>query len=294
MSAEKVTLTRRGQLFLEQYGSVFELKAYTKDVASADKNASVDIISELRLASKDGYNPTRFEKVVRDFFELIGFDAEWLGGAGKTDVLLKTIGVPSGAFVVTVDAKATSASAVTDGLVDFDTLDEHQKKHGSDFIAIVGRDFNDRLVRRAVEHKVCLFDVDALEKLLLIHQKTPQKITAYRNLFEQSGKVDLSVLDLETSKIENARTLTIGILKRLISECDDPITKGKLTVRDLYMSLRGDAEIHIVPNIEEIENALAFLSSPIIGCVKKDKEYYYAIASLGDLSRTLKFIEEKC
>ncbi|MBQ7088787.1 MAG: hypothetical protein IJN04_04010 [Clostridia bacterium] len=294
VSAEKVTLTHRGRLFLKQFGSLFEIRTRQKETVATESSANVDIISELRLASKDGYNPDRFEKVVRDFFALIGFDAEWLGGAGKTDVLLKTVGAPVGSFIVTVDAKATSSSMVTDGLVDFDTLDEHRKKHCSDYIAIVGRDFNDRLVRRAIEHNVCLFDVDALEQLLLIHRKSPQKITVYRKLFQQSGRVDLSVLDADVSASEKARAITIGILEILIAECGDPITNGKLSVRDLYMSLRRNPDILPVPSIEEIENALAFLSSPIIGCVTREKEYYCAIASLGDLSRTLKFIQEKC
>ena len=104
----------------------------------------------------------------------------------------------------------------------------------------------------------------------------------------------MSVLDADVSASEKARAITIGILEILIAECGDPITNGKLSVRDLYMSLRRNPDILPVPSIEEIENALAFLSSPIIGCVTREKEYYCAIASLGDLSRTLKFIQEKC
>lgn len=294
LSAEKFTLTNRGKLLLERYGNTFgieKLETITNGTSVVD---NVDIVSELRMASKDSYNPDKFEKVVRDFFALIGFDAEWLGGAGKTDVLLKTIGSPLDSFVVTVDAKATSSSTVTDGLVDFDTLKEHQKKHGSNYIAVVGRDFNERLIKRATEHHVVLFDVDTLEAFLSIHQRTPQKIATYRKVFEQSGKADLSVLDADIKKTEKNGTLLIGIMQRLIDECEDPITKGQLSVRDLYMSLRSNPDLSSVPTIDEIETVLSFLSSPIIGCVVKEKDFYYATGSLNDMAKTLNFLKEKC
>ena len=118
--------------------------------------------------------------------------------------------------MVTVDAKTTSSSVVTEGIVDFDTLKEHQKKHGSDYIAIVGRDFNERLVKRAKEHGVVLFDVDSLEQFLAKHQQAPQKITTYRKVFEQSGKVDLSVLDEDMIKLERTGTILIDIMRRLM------------------------------------------------------------------------------
>ncbi len=294
ISAEKFTLTNRGKLFLEKYGNTFEIEKLQPPNSATTAIGNVDIVSELRMASKDSYNPDKFEKVVKDFFALFGFDAEWLGGSGKTDVLLKTTGSPLDSFVVTVDAKATSASTVTDGLVDFDTLKEHQKKHGSNYIAVVGRDFNDRLIKRAIEHRVVLFDVDTLEEFLNLHQRTPQKITTYRKVFEQSGKADLSVLDDDVKKTEKIGTLLIEIMQRLIDECEDPITKGQLSVRDLYMSLRSNPKLLSVPTIDEIETALSFLSSPIIGCVVKHKDFYYAAGSLNDMAKTLNFLKEKC
>lgn len=294
LSAEKFTLTNRAKLLLEQYGNTFGIEKLQTPINGTTIVDSVDIVSELRMASKDSYNPDKFEKVVRDFFALIGFDAEWLGGSGKTDVLLKTTGSPLDSFVVSVDAKATSSNTVTDGLVDFDTLKEHQKKHGSNYIAVVGRDFNERLIKRAIEHHVVLFDIDTLETFLNIHQKAPQKIATYRKVFAQSGKADLSVLDVDIQKTEKNGNLLIGIMQCLIDECEDPITKGQLSVRDLYMSLRNSPDLLSVPTIEEIETALNFLSSQIIGCVVKSKDFYYATGSLKDMARALNFLKEKC
>ena len=294
ISAEKFTLTNRGKLLLAQHSNTFGIQKFYPSINGNKKENNVDIISKLRMAAKDSYNPDKFERIVRDFFALIGFDAEWLGGAGKTDVLLKTTGSPLNAFVVTVDAKATSASAVTDGLVDFDTLKEHQKKHGSNYIAVVGRDFNERLIKRATEHHVALFDVDTLEAFLTIHQKTPQKIATYRKVFEQSGKVDLTVLDADIVNANKRRVILIEVMRCLVDECDDPVTKGQLTVRDLYMSLRSNPNLLSLPTTDEIETALSFLSSPIIGCVKKEKDSYCATGSINDVAQILTFLKEKC
>ena len=292
ISAEKYTLTKRGLLFINKYGELFGLSNPLKQTVPAIDNT--DIISELRMASKDSFNPGKFEKTVRDFFEMIGFDSKWLGGSGKTDVLLKATDSPENPFIVTVDTKATSSSTVSDGLVDFDTLEDHRKKHGSDYIAIVGRDFNERLINRAKEHRVVLFDIDTLEKLFVIHQQTPLKISAYKKVFEQSGKADLTVLDNDIIQTKDTGSLITGIMRHLIDECKDPITKGYLSVRDLYMSLRADEEFLKVPSIEEIENTLEFLSSPIIGCVKKDKDYYHATGTLRDMANILEYLQRRC
>ena len=294
ISPERFKLTNRGKIFLDKYGKIFKLSKSANINDKTDSTNNVNIISQLRLASKDSYNPEKFEKVVRDFFELLGFDSEWLGGSGKTDVLLKTTGSPIDSFVVTVDAKTTSANVVTDNLVDFDTLKEHQKKHSSNYIAVVGRDFNDRLIKRAIEHHVVLFDVDTLENLLNIHQSTPQKLVTYRKIFEQSGRADLSVLDEDIKRKDNMGNLLIGIMQCLIAECKDPITKGQLSVRDLYMSLRRDKNLLTTPTIEEIEDALKFLSSPIIGCVFKSNNFYCATGSIRDMAGVLDFLKMKC
>ncbi len=294
VSAEKLALTNRGALLIEKYGDIFGINKPKITNVNAEVIDNADIASELRLASKDSFNPDRFERTVKDCFALFGFEAEWLGGAGKTDVLLKTPGSPIDSFVVTVDAKTTTSSVVTDGLVDFDTLNEHKKKHGSDYIAIVGRDFNDRLIRRAEEHHVVLFDVDTLISFLNLHQKTPLKLSAYKKVFEQSGKADLSVLDSEINNLENFGSLLRDVLELLISECEDPITKGQLSVRDLYMSLRNNRNSSHIPTIGEIETAISFLSSPLIGCVTKEKDYYCATGSLNDLKNKLDYLKGKC
>ena len=60
------------------------------------------------------------------------------------------------------------------------------------------------------------------------------------------------------------------------------------------MSLHSNPNLLSLPTIDEIETALSFLSSPIIGCVKKEKDSYYATGSINDMAQILTFLKEKC
>lgn len=74
----------------------------------------------------------------------------------------------------------------------------------------------------------------------------------------------------------------------------DPITEGFLLERDVYRSLRDNIELGTLPTIEEISNMLQFLASPLIGCVEKTKDGYYATGSLSDAARKFTFYSRFC
>lgn len=295
ISSEKYKITNRGNLFINKYFDKLGISRNANISVSQENNINDDIISELRLASKDSYNPDRFERAVRDYFSVLGFESEWIGGSGNTDVLIKTTGSPQNSYVVTVDAKSTSSPNVTDALVDFDTLVEHKKKHGSDYMAIVGRAFDsERLVQRAIEHDVVLFDVDTLAELLAIQTTTPLKLSDLSLVFKQSGKADLSVLIEEQRRVEITGLLVKSIMKCLVDEAQDEVTLGKLSVRDIYRSLRNIDEIRGQVTVDNIQQVLEFLASPIIGCVGKEKDYYLAKGSLQDTARMFDYLKKIC
>lgn len=49
---------------------------------------SENLLTELKLASRDSANPTRLEKACEKAFAELGFDTQWLGGSGETDVIV--------------------------------------------------------------------------------------------------------------------------------------------------------------------------------------------------------------
>lgn len=296
-SLDKFTITKRGKLLLIQ--TVFQKRRLTDTIENSEKsiclNQNESLFTELRLSSRDSMNPDRFEWAIKAAFEALGFKAIKLGGSGKTDVLIHAPGSPKISFSVAVDAKSTASGSVSDSLVDFDTLEEHRKKHDANYSMIVGCAFqNERLIKRAVEHKVLLLDVEQLETLIKRHLNVPIKTSSYRQIFDKAGIADISFIEGDRQKIVEFGRLIKDVMSCLISESEDPITEGFLFERDIYRSLRDRQNIIKLPTIEEISNILQFLSSPIIGCVEKTKDGYYATGSLPDVAHKFAFYSQSC
>ena len=251
--------------------------------------------TNLRLATRDSSNFEHLEKLVQTAFEKLGFEAQWLGGTGKTDVLVRAIGNASTSYTIAVDAKSTMTGVVTDGLVDFDTLKEHKRKHNATFSAIVGGTFqNERLINRAIEHGVVLIDIETLENLIKMHSEIPIKVTSYKKMFEKSGIADISCISEERNQIKRYGDLLHAVMDCLIAVQDDPVYKGVLQERDIYGILRLSESFSSAPGIEEITNMLNFLSSPLIGCVDRMKDGYRAIGTLKDASQKFAFFAKMC
>lgn len=296
-SIDTYTITSRGRKLLSliaiEKPSVRDIDVEETLECENDKN--LHFFTELRLAAKDSSNFERLEKQVKTAFEKLGFEAQWLGGAGKTDVLIKATGNSSTAFSVTVDAKSTMSGNVTDGLVDFDTLEEHRRKHKADFSAVVGGNFqNERLIKRAIEHNVALIDIDTLETLIRNHLDIPIQVTSYKKLFETPGIVNVSSLEAEREVIKRYGQLLHAVMDCLIAEREDEVTQGILQERDIYRSLRISDNFSCAPTIDEISAMLQFLASPLIGCVEKSKEGYSAIGTLDDAAQKFDFYSRMC
>lgn len=296
VSLDKFIITKRGQLLLEQFeiqerrGE--EIEKDGKGISLTEKDS---LFTELRLSCKDSMNPDRFEWAIKSAFEALGFKATRLGGSGKTDVLIHTPGSPKISFSVAVDAKSTAAGSVPDSQIDFDTLEEHRKKHNADYSMVIGCAFqNERLIKRATEHGVVLMGVDDFETLIRRHLEVPIKLSLYRKIFEKAGIADISLINDYRQEIVYYGKLMRAIMSCLIAESEDPETEGFLVERDIYRSLRDGKEIDVPPTMEAIANMLQFLASPLVGCVEKTKSGYYATGSLADAARKFAFYSRNC
>lgn len=293
-------ITNKGKLLLDKVliqqrkESTLYVEQENGQVTEHKKSIVEDKILEMRMASRDSSNPSRFEKALRDIFEILGFNAKWVGGAGKTDILLKTHTTPKFSYVVAVDAKSTASGSVTENLIDFDTIREHKRKHEADYNLIIGASFQgERLIERAKEHNVLLLGIDDLEQIVRKNQNIPLSFDSYKKLFSQKGIANIEVLNQDREEINKRGLLMQSIMDCLIDESDDKYTGGILTERDLYRTLRTSEKLrYITP--DEIHVMLDFLSSPLIGCVGHTKEGYYAIESLSNISKRLKFYSISC
>ncbi len=296
-SIGKYTITSRGRKLLGLIKLEKPVLTETKVECGVEYESTRDLqfFTELRLAAKDSSNFERLEKQVKVAFEKLGFEAQWLGGSGKTDVLVRAAGSSLTSYSVTVDAKSTMSGNVTDGLVDFDTLEEHRRKHKADFSAVVGGSFqNERLIKRAIEHNVVLIDIDTLETLIRNHLEVPIQVTSYKKLFETPGIANAMCLEEEREKITRYGKLLHAVMDCLVAEREDEVTGGILQERDIYRSLRVNDSFSYAPNIDEISAMLQFLSSPLIGCVEKSKEGYSAVGTLEDAAQKFDFYSRMC
>ncbi len=254
-----------------------------------------EYLTELRLASKDSSNPARFEKAITSAFSNLGFNTSWLGGAGKTDVLIHSPSIPKFSYIVTVDAKSTHTGVVTEGQINFDTLKEHKKLHSADYIAVIGFSFQgERLIKRAKEHKVVLIDIDSLEKIIKFHQQIPLQANTYKKVFSQAGKVEIDCLEIERQEIKRSGKLLQAVMDCLVVESNDPVTEGLLQEKDIYRTLRHNDEFKTPPTLDEIAEMLHFLSSPLVGCVGRSKEGFYALGTLSDAMNKFNFYAQSC
>ncbi len=295
-SVDSFTITEKGRKLLE----LLDIPEHTnreenETAVDVPENNNEDFFTELRLAARDSSNFERLERAVQTAFERLGFHSQWLGGSGKTDVLIQSHGAAGNGFSVTIDAKSTTTGNVNDGLVDFDTILEHKNKHHATYAAIIGGRFqNERLINRAKQHGVVLIDVDTLELLIKKHEKIPVPTTAYKSLFESSGIADVSGVENEQKLLLRQGNLIFAVVECLADESFNPDTQGILYGRDIYFSLRKDSRFDVAPTVEEITAILDFLSSPLIGCVGRKKDAYYATGTLAEASQKFSFYASLC
>lgn len=296
---------RKGQYYITNKGkSLLQVATVQNDDIddsgkSFTENKEIDsdspinkLIFELKEAARDSSNPNRLEKVIADIFRYLGFKSEWLGGSGNTDILINPKVTPAYSYTVNIDAKSTYSGTITDTLVDFDTLAEHKKKYGADYVIIVGIDFkNERLISRAQEHRVGLLDVETLSQLIIKHSSVPISFSMYRLLFEQVGIIDISLLDSEIDLMYRKAKLLKVITECLYENTSDDFTKGIMTQRDLYFVLKNQNDIQLEGlSPEEIEGGLLFLASPYVDCIGGDmKNGFYAKGSLTDAVQKFQF-----
>lgn len=296
--ADEFAITQAGEKLLESVSvqSVCESvdSSASDSIASTPVSCCEELLAELHLSSKDSSNHGRFERACAEAFKRLGFKSEWLGGSGKTDVLASTYSAAKYAYRITIDAKSTANGLVNESQLNFDTLVDHRKRHDAQFAIVVGCGFQgERVVSRAIKHKIVLIDVESLCKLIRLHEKTPLSAQDYKNLFEKYGLADLNVLDPARSRLVRSGVVLHAVMDCLASESNDEVIGGTLSVRELYVLLKARNR-GLSPSIDEIENMLAFLSSPMINCVGKTKGEYYAIGSLNEASNKFAFYANAC
>lgn len=310
--------------FLEKANLVFKVDYYTYSITALGKTIMIEfniekfinnklsekdistgglgtveildpLIIELRQAASDSMNYSRFEQAINACFIQLGYDSEWLGKSGETDVLIRTNNAPVSQYKIIVDAKSTTSPTVSANMIDFPVLEEHKRDNEADYIVVVGKKFNaGKLVKRAEEYGAVLLDVDTLSILLKNHSEIPLGYKEYEKIFSEGGIVNSDILNEDRDYLIYRKKLIytiLNILTEFTGKIDENI-EGVLSPRDLYIILMSGNKLTPIPTLNQIEGVLEFLSLPFIQGVKKVKGGYSIKSSVSEISNRLNFLSK--
>ena len=238
--------------------------------AERDPSPAETLAHEIRDAATDSKNPDRLEFAVRNAFRFLGFEAEKLGGAGKTDVLVKAPLGKDDSYTVAIDAKTVGSGRLVNRQVDWVTLDEHRSKHNANYSMLVGPNPNQSLVDRAVRRGVAVLSTKQLAVLCLLHAEMPLGLQGYRVLFETGGAVDTSPIEEEAKNLSRWRDLAGEICGKLAEQIK---ALGPIGATELRVIL------HQSTDKGEIQQVLDVLSSPLVGAIQGTADQGYVIAT---------------
>jgi predicted RNA-binding protein with PUA-like domain len=265
-------------------GTVAEPPAAEPQIALSPPAAvTVDSIADaIKSSATDSAHPDRFERAVRDAFAFLGFQAEWLGGSGRTDVLLDATLGATESYRVVVDCKTSGSGSVTDQQVDWVTLAEHKKKHDADQIALAAPNpSGKRLLERAKQYNVAIISADQLAGLCRQHAKTPLGLDDYRSLFAHGGSLDTGVVDERAEEVRRLITLAAAICEAIRRQS---ILFGRLSARDLLLILAGQPVAEGTTE-EELQALLDTLANPLLAVLHGSKIDGYRVTTSAEVAQ---------
>ena len=126
--------------------------------------------------------------------------------------------------------------------------------------------------------------------LLKNHQKFPLQAVEYLPLFQQRGIVKLEVLDKEYNIMDRQKGLFKSIIKILTDNSNDDYSGGIISSDVIYFIIKQENKTVDAPiTMKEVKDMLSLLSNPLIDCVGKTKDGYYAKGSLKDAALKFRF-----
>ncbi|MET9136330.1 restriction endonuclease [Streptomyces parvulus] len=244
------------------------------------------VIAQLRQHGNVGTDSREFEEAVGRAFAFLGFQAEHLGGSGRTDVLAIAQLAAKDQYRIIVDAKSSGNGQVAESSVKFDALRDHKRKHKADHVVVVGPEFAPRLKNWAVENEAILLRIEELATLLDRHWRNPMPLTELRDAFSRidafSDDLDERYQTLERRSLLMRRIIDLASQEALD---EDPVDDGYISVENIIYALRK--EFTPRPSRQEVDELIAFLSSPVVAALESTKGRHKLIDSPRNLALRL-------
>lgn len=225
---------------------------------------SARLIEDLRSAAVDSRDPNRFEQVVAEVFRFLGFETEWIGGPGKTDVLVRApLGIRR--YSVVVDAKSTGRAKVADQQIDWLSIRTHREREHATYACVVGQEFaGGQLNARAQEFQVSLLTVDDLAEIVEIHAETPLTLSELRPVFEPAptAKAVLPQIRAAAREHRRKRLLLVEILTHIDhfnrTQPDIILAKPETLLASILASRKDDL---LGTTLDDVRRSLSLLET---------------------------------
>lgn len=240
--------------------------------AVEDKSAPISsveqLITRLDESGRDGNRHEQFEIEAAEAFRRLGFNAQWLGKAGRTDVLLEAELGRGASYRVIVDCKSTGRGTVSNQ-IDWDTIDEHRALHQADYAVVLAPDFGGgRLSGRAANHRTVLLKIDDLAELLRLHEQTPLTLDDYRRIFTTEDANNPTAVVAEIAEEAGRRLEIAAAIVELLTARGARM--GPMTARDFFGALIDRDDLPDATSAE-IEEIVLVLSSPLVRLLERDE-----------------------
>lgn len=230
---------------------------------AAEEQKPLSFKEALIKASKDSENPTEFERLIKQAFEKLGFEARQIGRAGDTDILI------SKPYSMIIDAKSTSKDSLSQ--IHFTRMKQHRALHNAQYMLVISVGFVPAVVRDAEIEGSSLMTVETLGEVLDLHEALPLSPFLLEQLFKQIGLLSSKEIAYLNGHIKQTQRYLSDVL--FVVECIDysPRTFEEIKGRCDYKSehLRRQAI-----SAETLKEILGLLSLPIFGIIKLENSRY--------------------
>ncbi len=182
----------------ESIPKVGEIVLKEKKPPPAAVEEKLTLMDKIKVYSKTSDKPDKFEEVITEYFNTLGFVAEKIGGPGDTDILVKE------PYRFIVDAKSTKLDSK--GRINFTRIKRHKRKNNAKYMVIVSTNFQRAVIKDAEMENACLIKVDFLEDLYTLFKRTWFSPFELEGLFSKSGVISNKDIDfLENKERDNIR-----------------------------------------------------------------------------------------
>ena len=261
-----------------------------KDISPPPIDIESPLIKKLRETERNSQNPTLFEETLTEAFKKLGFDdARHLGGRDEPDIIIES-------FKIVIDAKTTKEGTINERYVNFPAMRRYREEYGAKHVGIVAPGFaQGNLINAAEKEGIILIETEAICKLFQNHAIYPYEPERIVEILFGSDKGIITQKDIPPSTIDKEKLIDIVANTLQVLKNFKKANITRFSGNELHKVLVGKGLNY---NVDEVEDALKFLTHPLNILQKQDNTYSLTdnidliLKDIGLLTEALKRIRE--